>query len=125
MKKNLLWGAGKERQQPSTLAGVQHAILRLMRNCAAGLTPLRGWYRPVNGGSMKLKQRDWSEHERRLAAAPKPGQQNDMVGVSLLITAVFGVVALAAVVGYLLFSSLAQDAHAREREMHFWRERAK
>ncbi len=58
---------------------------------------------------MKLKQRDWTEQERRLGTVDTQLlQQDKIVRATLLAIAIFGVVALAVVVGYLvLLPSLA------------------
>ena len=58
---------------------------------------------------MKLKQRDLTEQEQRLGTVDYQfSQQDKMVRATLLATAIFGVAALAVVVGYLvLLPSLA------------------
>jgi hypothetical protein len=51
---------------------------------------------------MKLKNRDWTEVERRLKAVDTPLLQQDRtVRTALLTIVIFGVAALAGVVGYL------------------------
>jgi hypothetical protein len=51
---------------------------------------------------MKLKNRDWTEAEQRLKAVVSPLLQQDrIVRAALLTIAIFGVAALAGVVGYL------------------------
>jgi hypothetical protein len=53
---------------------------------------------------MKLKQHDWTEQERRLETVDSQlSQQDKIVRATLLATAIFGVAALAAVVGYIVF----------------------
>ena len=51
---------------------------------------------------MELKDRDWTERERRLKAVDIPLLQQDrLVRTALLTIVLFGVAALAGVVGYL------------------------
>ena len=51
---------------------------------------------------MKLKNRDWTERERRLKAVDTPLLQQDrIVRAALLTIVLFGMAALAGVVGYL------------------------
>jgi hypothetical protein len=53
---------------------------------------------------MKLKNRDWTEAEQRLKAVDAPLLQQDRtVRAALLTIAIFGVAALAGVVGYLVW----------------------
>jgi hypothetical protein len=56
----------------------------------------------LTGGIMKLKQRDWTDVEHRLKAVDSPLLQKDRIMRAALLTiAIFGVAALAGVVGYL------------------------
>jgi hypothetical protein len=69
---------------------------------------------------MKLKQRNLTDSERRLAAVSQPMQRNQdrFVHTTLLVTVVFGVVALAVVAGYLIWlTPTLQDLDAR---VHKW-----
>jgi hypothetical protein len=53
---------------------------------------------------MKLKNRDWTEAERRLKAVDTPLlQQDKTVRAALLTVVIFGMAALAGVVGYLVW----------------------
>jgi hypothetical protein len=53
---------------------------------------------------MKLKNRDWTDVELRLKAVDTPLlQQNRTVRAALLTLAIFGVAALAGIVGYLVW----------------------
>ena len=53
---------------------------------------------------MKLKNRDWTEAERRLKAVDSPLLQQDRtVRAALLAIVIFGMAALAGVVGYLVW----------------------
>jgi hypothetical protein len=53
---------------------------------------------------MKLKNRDWTEAERRLKAVDTPLLQQDrIVRATLLTLATFGVAALIGIVGYLVW----------------------
>ena len=55
------------------------------------------------GGSMKLKDRDLTERERRLKAVDTPLLQQDrIVRAALLTIVLFGVAALAGVVSHLV-----------------------
>jgi hypothetical protein len=55
---------------------------------------------------MKLKQRDWTEGEQRLAAVPQPLQQDRMTRAALLAIVLFAVAVLAGVVSYLVSLSV-------------------
>ena len=55
---------------------------------------------------MKLKQRDWTEGEQRLAAVPQPLQQGRMTRAALLAIVLFPVAVLAGVVSYLVSLSV-------------------
>jgi hypothetical protein len=60
--------------------------------------PLNGW------GTMKLKNRDWTNGELRLKTIDTPLLQQDRtVRAALLTIAIFGVAALAGIVGYLVW----------------------
>ena len=64
---------------------------------------------------MKLKQRDWTEGERRLTAVPPPLKQDRMTRAVLLAVALFGVAVLAGVVSYLVCQSVTfQDLDKQE-----------
>jgi hypothetical protein len=53
---------------------------------------------------MKLKNRHWTDVEQRLKAIDTPLlQQDGTVRVALLTLAIFGVAALAGIVGYLVW----------------------
>jgi hypothetical protein len=53
---------------------------------------------------MKLKNRDWTDLERRLEAVDSPLLQQDrIVRAALLTIAIFGIAALAGVVSYLVW----------------------
>jgi hypothetical protein len=53
---------------------------------------------------MKLKNRDWTDGEQRLKAVDTPLLQQDRtVRAALLIIIIFGVAALTAIVGYLVW----------------------
>jgi hypothetical protein len=53
---------------------------------------------------MKLKNRDWTDVELRLKAVDTPLLQQDRtVRAALLTLAIFGVAALAGIVGYLVW----------------------
>jgi hypothetical protein len=59
---------------------------------------------PPNRGSMKLKNRDWTDVEQRLKAVDTPLLQQDRtVRAALLTLAIFGVAALTGIVGYLVW----------------------
>ena len=58
-------------------------------------------------GTMKLKNRDWTDGELRLKAVDTPLLQQDrVVRASLLAIVIFGVAALAGVVSYLAWPTL-------------------
>ena len=55
-------------------------------------------------GTMKLKNRDWTDVEQKLKAIDTPLLQQDRtVRATLLTLAIFGVAALIGVVGYLVW----------------------
>ena len=63
---------------------------------------------------MKLKDRDLTERERRLNAANSPLLQQDrLVRTALLTIVLFGVAALAGVVGYLAWPYSFQGSDTR------------
>jgi hypothetical protein len=74
---------------------------------------------------MKLKNRDWTERERRLGDVEAPLLQQDRISrATLLVITIFGAVVLATVVGYLaLYSPTSQDRAAREIDTQFWRQK--
>jgi hypothetical protein len=58
-------------------------------------------------GTMKLKNRDWTDVEQKLKAIGAPLLQQDRtVRAALLTIAIFGVAALIGVVGYLVWPAL-------------------
>jgi hypothetical protein len=70
---------------------------------------------------MKLKQRDWTEGEQRLAAVSQPLRQDRMVRAALLAIVFFGVAVLAGVVSYLVCQSVTfQDL---DRQLGYIRSR--
>ena len=75
---------------------------------------------------MKLKNRHWTERERRLGDVEVPLLQQDRISrATLLVITVFGAMVLAAVVGYLaLYSPTSRDRAAREIDIRFWRQKA-
>jgi hypothetical protein len=74
---------------------------------------------------MKLKNRDWTEQERKLGDVEAPLLQQDRISrATLLVITIFGVAVLAAVVSYLALSSpTAQDRAVREIDIQFWRQK--
>jgi hypothetical protein len=72
---------------------------------------------------MKLKQRDWTEQERRLGGAvSRLVQQDRLIRAASLAIVAFGVAVLAAVAGYLVcVSATPQDTTARANIIRFWR----
>jgi hypothetical protein len=70
---------------------------------------------------MKLKQRDWTEGERRLAAVPQPLQQDRITRAALLAVVLFAVAVLAGLVSYLV--CLSVTFHDLDRQQGYIRHR--
>ncbi|MFD0466744.1 hypothetical protein ACFQY9_38015 [Microvirga aerilata] len=70
---------------------------------------------------MKLKNRDWTDVERRLEAASSPHLQDRRLRTGMLAIAAFGVAVLAWMVVYLVCLSPLQDSDPGANIMRSWR----